>query len=80
MHGHVCVHIHLRTSKECDVIDKSLTDMLFKEEKQMPTSGESLNLRVSVSSSVKGDYNICFSGVTRANELEHRRALSAGLA
>lgn len=76
----MCVHVHFRTPEECDVIDKSLTDTLFKEQKQMPTSGESLNLQASVSSSVKGDYNIYFSGVMRVNELEHRRALSAGLA
>lgn len=75
MHGHMCVRIHFRTPEECDVIDKSLTDMLFKQQKQTPASGESLNLQASVSSSVKGDYNIYLSGVMRANELEPRRAL-----
>lgn len=54
--------------------------MLFREEKQMPTSGESLNLQASVSSSVKGDYNISSRGVVRANELEHGRGLGVGLA
>lgn len=45
--GHMRVHRHFSMPKECDVIDEVLTDMLFEEQKQMPTSGEAHPLSFS---------------------------------